>query len=196
MTAHAIKDGTGTGRLAGVGPNNRLDTHAVIETGQANRTREGDSHNLSTGAIALTSENESAVFYFKNTHSKSFFIEAFFLTVGTRPSPTEAVTYKIIRNPTGGTIISTATAIGLESNHDFSSAKSLTKIAYNGAEAKTFTDGTEAISVHLTNARTALPVNILLPQGTSIGVTCTPNDTTGMLCQVALVGYYLDPEIT
>ena len=61
-----IIDGTGSGKKAMVDKDNRLHTHAVSETIVENSSKNGDSYNINTGTINLTSATKSAVLYFKN----------------------------------------------------------------------------------------------------------------------------------
>ena len=64
--AEQIIDGTGTGAKVKVDSANRLHTHSVTEDLIEYAASQGDSYNINTGTINLTSATESALLYFKN----------------------------------------------------------------------------------------------------------------------------------
>lgn len=188
-----IEDGTGKGYRVRVDQDNRIRARAVSITEQADHANEGKAYNFNTGELTLTSANESAVMYIKNTGDTSFIITR--LIVGLGPSTGGASTsipiIKIIRNPTTGTIISDATDVDINSNRDFSSTNIFSGSVFKGGEGKTITNGTDHILSYQTdNGRLALDISEVLPKGTSLGVSITPQaSNTSMTCYAAAVGY-------
>ena len=61
-----IMDGTGKGYQAQVDEKNRLRVLAVGKTIAEDAAKAGDSYNINTGTITLTSASESGVLYLKN----------------------------------------------------------------------------------------------------------------------------------
>jgi hypothetical protein len=198
MTGFVIKDGTGSGTTAKVNGDNRLKVEAVQQSAQNNATRNGNSYNLNTGVMTLTSGDESALMYLKNTDSaKRLHVEL--IVVGMSPSAngdsSEIPKITIVRNPTAGSIIdSTPTNVDINSNRNFSSSNTLTATAYKGGEAETFTDGTDhIISFQTANGRLGLDIDEVLENGASIGIKIDPQaSNTSMDVYAAIVCYVED----
>ena len=69
-----IGDGTGHGYQAKVDNLNRLHTHGTVRTEEEFGAIAGQTYNVNTSTISLTSANESAVLYFKNESNENVFI--------------------------------------------------------------------------------------------------------------------------
>lgn len=192
-----IKDGTGTGSVVEVGSNNRLKVEAIQQTAVSAATEKGNSYNLNTGSITLTSGGESAVMYVKNTDStKNLVVSSVIIGLGPSASGSsaEVVKIKFIKNPTAGTIVDDATAVDMNSNRNYGSSKSLSADVYKGAEGKTLSDGSDHILVFSkADSRTAIPVDELLPNGSSLGFKIDAlTSNTSMDCYVAVVCHLED----
>jgi hypothetical protein len=173
-----IIDGTGGGYRAKVNSQNRLFTDSVQRSDSSNASLNGDSYNINTGIVNLTSANKSAVLYVKNNETNDLFLENIFYILGNSTGGSGDVLITILRNPTTGTIISSPTDVEMAGiNRNFGSAKTLTADMYVGAEGNTFTDGTKVIETVLSGAGQRIPLSagtIVIPKSSSIGFDITP----------------------
>ncbi len=182
-----IKDGTGTGAAVKVSSDNMLSTTAVTETQQEHAITAGDGYNLASGRLPLTSTDESAIFYVENTETADLVINSVFINtsnsagtlVGAQP------TFRVYRNPTGGTIVSDATDVLTISNNNFGSRQTLSANIYQGGEGKTLTGQTSIIDIPIpTRAAVTFiefTIKIVLPKGASFGITYQPETgSTGL----------------
>ncbi len=186
-----IKDGTGQGYLAGVDETNRIQTRSVSKSEDKEATENGDSFNINSGLITLTSDGESGVLYLKNNDTEKIHVTAIVAILGpsTDGSSTDTTRVRIYKNPTTGTLISGATAVDTNSNRNFSSSKTLTVDAYKGAEGSTITDGIVHIeSLINPGSRVFFGIDEFLDKGNSIAVSYEPNDSnTSMKCMAAIL---------
>jgi hypothetical protein len=189
-----IKDGTGKGNTQKVDANNRAHTQAVTESEALHASESGDAYNINTGNIALTGDGTLA--YIKNNEDKDLVIEA--LAFGNDGQGTHSYNprYTIIRNPTGGDLISDATAVSMNQNRNFGSNKTLTADAYKGKVSGAITGGNDiAILEGTSDGRDFFTINFVLPKGSSIAVKYTANLSSGTAgVYAAIVAYLKDPE--
>lgn len=191
-----IKDGTGTGKKAKVNSDNRLYTNAVTRSDSADASIRGDSYNINTGVINLTSANKSAVFYFKNTGTKTLDIGTLFYLIGNSTGGSGDMLISVLRNPTTGTIIDNAVTAEMAGiNRNFSSANTLEADIYKGAEGYTFTNGTKVIESIFNQAPTRAAINvgsIVLEKGNSIGIDITPATSNTSLDVEFAIAVHID----
>ena len=168
----------------------RANVYAVTETIVENAAENGDSFNVNTGTINLTSANKSALLYLKNNGEEDVVISAIGYLMGNSTGGSGDVLAEVLRNPTAGTIVSGAAAVDVNVNKNFGSSQSLTVDAYKGAEANTFTDGEIAYKSLLPGAARGYVIatgSVVIPNGSSIGVELTPQTgNTSMDIQVFL----------
>ena len=174
-----ILDGTGDGYLVKVTSENRLLTDSVTLSQSSNSSFTGDSYNVNTGVINLTSANKSAVFYMKNNEGeKNMVIDALFYLIGNSTGGSGDMLITVLRNPTAGTIIDGASDMEMAGvNRNFGSAKTITGNFYKGAEGNTFTNGDKVIESIFNQSATRAAINvgaIILTPGSSIGIDITP----------------------
>ena len=164
------------GTLASVSIDNHLKITGRTVSEQDAESLVGESYNINTGLINLTSANESAVMYLKNTDTKNHIIPgmAFFLGNSTGGSGDWMIT--IVRNPTAGTIVSGASAVAINANNNYGNSQTLTADVYKGAEGNTLTGGADHILIGATGSgRVFVSLTYLvLEPGSSIGVKITP----------------------
>lgn len=189
--AQGIKDGS-TGNIAKVDSNKRVHTFAVSRSVSAQALFDGDAYNINSGLVTLTTAGESGILYFRNNEDRDIKVESIVLILGpsTGGSATDTTRVRIYRNPTTGTLISTALAAETNLNRNFGSSNNLTEsLAYKGAEGNTVTDGSIFIeSLVSPGNRAPISINVLLKKGNSIAVTYEPNDsTTSMKVMCAIV---------
>lgn len=193
-----IIDGTGTGKKVRVDNANRLHTHSVNETLIEYAASQGDSYNINTGTINLTSATESALLYFKNNGNNDIHIASVGYLIGNSTGGTGDLQTKVIKNPTTGTIISGAVDVGINSNKNAGSSKVMDVDAFKGVEGNTFTDGSDFYYSLLSGSAKSYVIStgtVVLPKGSSIGVSVTPQSSnTSMDIQIfmSVTEYKLD----
>ena len=186
-----IEDGKGGGSSVAVDSLNRLKAFAVVETEALFAVEAGDAYNVNTGTISLS--GDTAVFYIKNNEDKILVIQA--IVVGLGPGTiTDIPTLFLVRNPTTGTLISTATAVDMNENRDFGASKTLTADTYKGATGATMTNGDDIAQIFQTaNSRVFANFDFELQKGNSMGLRIEPSLTSGTIsAYVAIICYLKD----
>jgi hypothetical protein len=173
-----INDGTGTGQTAGVNGFNRLLVDANTQAAITTSTALGTCFKLGTGNITLTSATVSAVFYLKNNEDLAMIVSEILLSANQSTGGTSGIgTWIINRNPTGGTIISTATPLSIRQNFNFGSTRPLVADAFKGVEGATITGGNDFTSqsgFQVPNRVVAPFSSVIIPRGATLAVTFTP----------------------
>ena len=187
-----ITDATGFGFGARVDENNRIHIHSVT----ISESLQGQAYNINTGPIAISAD--SALLYFKNNEPEDFVVQAIALgNDGTGTAPTGSrPSITLVRNPTGGTIVSTATPVDQAENRNFGSSTVLSSDAFKGANGLTLTGGSDiALLQASAEGRDFYEINFTLPRGSSLGIQYTLNAAyTGPAnLYAAIVGYVRDP---
>jgi hypothetical protein len=173
-----IDDGKGDGFKARVDSNKRLHTQSVTEEESIHAAEIGDAYNINTGLISIT--GDATLMYIKNNENQDLIIEA--IAIGSF----EGITHSddpyitLVRNPTGGDLISDATAVSMNQNRNFGSNKTLTADAYKGKVSGTLTGGNDIAILQVNPAtRSFYTINFVLPKGASMGIKLTANVTSG-----------------
>ena len=169
-----IDDGTGKGISAKVDSDYRLYTNAVTREEVQLSVYLGSGFNINTGLVDVTNAGvDNAIWYLKNDGSEDVVIYEILIILGTSTGGVGDGTLKVIRNPTGGTIVSGALTVEANVNRNFSSSNALEVITYKGATGSTLTGGDTLGS---TNRNGASVINFtstpfLLKTGNTVGVT-------------------------
>ena len=190
-----IDDGTGDGFSAKVNENKKLYVFSTTQTEEKAVTRLGDSYTIASGTVTLTSASESGVLYIKNNESRNLHVRQVIASLGpsTSGSATDTSLIKMYRNPTTGTLISTATTGPIACNRNFGSSNSLTADMYVGAEAETITNGVVHSQVLMSPGTVReLAVDETLPGGTTIAFSVEPNDSNTSMKVIFEVLCYLE----
>ena len=184
-----IEDGTGKGYKAQVYSDNRIKTHAVTETEQLHNSELGQAYNLNTGLMTIT--GDATLMYLKNNEEKDFVVEAIALGSFEGITHSDDPYITVVRNPTGGDLISDETAISMNQNRNFGSSNALTGNIYKGKVGGTVTGGNDIAIFQVNPAtRNFYTINFILPKGTSIGIKVTANVSSGnAVWYTALIGY-------
>lgn len=196
--AETIIDGTGKGFEVKVDNTNRLHTHSVSETIVEYSASQGDSYNINTGLLNLTSGSQSAVLYLKNNGNDDIHIASFGFLMGNSTGGSGDVLITIVKNCTAGTVISDAVNVDINTNKNVGSSKELTVDAYKGGEGKTILDGTDLYYSLVAGSARPYVINtgtVVVPKGGSIGIKITPQSgNTSMNIQVfiSLTEYKID----
>lgn len=188
--AEEIIDGTGSGKRAQVDKSNRLHVHSVGETIAENASQNGDSYNINTGLITMTDATDSSLLYFKNQGENDLQISAVGYLLGGSTGGSGNIFATIVKNPTGGTIVSDAIDVAINQNKNAGSSNMLNVLAYKGGTGKTSTGGQDFYYSLIPSAGRTYVVatgNIVLPTGSSIAVKVQPQTgNTSMDVQIFL----------
>jgi len=169
-----LQDGTGKGFSAEVDSDNRLHTNSITRVEVNQSIFLGNGYNINTGLVDITNSGvDNAVWYLKNDGEDDVVVQEILIILGTSTGGSGDGTLKVLRNPTGGTIVSGALAVEANVNRDFSSSNLLDVTTYKGATGATLTGGTTLGS---TNRAGSAVVNFtstpfLLAKGNTIGIT-------------------------
>lgn len=168
-----IEDGL-SGNKAGVNKANRLTVHAVAEQEDLHAVELGEAFNVNTGLMTVT--GDATLIYLKNNEDEDLFIDAIALGSFEGVTHTDDPYVTIVRNPTGGDLISDATAVSMNQNRNFGSSEALTVDAYKGKVSGTLTGGNDLGILQATpGGRSFYAINLLLQKGSSIGIKLTLN---------------------
>lgn len=186
-----IIDGTGTGHKQKVDSNNRAHTFSVSQTIAEAAAREGDSYNINTGTINLTTANKSCVLYLKNNGNIYLAILTIGFLLGNSSGGTGDLTLSVTKNPTTGTIISGASPVLTNENKNAGSSQTLDVDTYKGAEGTNTTNGVDDwFYTLLAGGARPYVINtgsLVIPKGSSISISVTPQaSNTSMDCSIFL----------
>lgn len=196
--AEQILDGSGTGKRARVGSKNKLHTFSVSETIGEHASVNGDSYNINTGNLTLTSGNESGLLFFENSGDNDIHIISIGYLMGASTGGSGDILATVLRNPMSGTVVSDAINVDININKNASSSKNLSVKAYKGGEGKTFTDGEDFYYSLIPSAGRGYVIStgsIVLRKGASIGIKFTPqtgNTSMDMQVFLSVIEYTLD----
>ena len=126
-----IQDGTGSSRKAAVSDLNRILVDSITEERAVyNSIEKGNTFVISTNFLSITgvTGQENGILYIKNNSDKKMLIHHIKLWSGTASQFTKISVYK---NPTTGTLISTAIASDVQ-NINFGSSNEYVGLAYQG----------------------------------------------------------------
>lgn len=194
-----ITDGTGDGFSAGISSKHRLlvdaDSHDAILTAAAS----GKAFRFDSGLIALTSANSSALLYLKNNEADNLILAEIVIRMNQSTGGANGIgLIEVLRNPTGGTIVTAAVAATVRANTNFGSTSTILADVYKGAEGNSFSDGTIYANVNGVPVPNRVFVieatGVILARGTSIGIRYTPPAGNTALLVSAEIGAYLDSE--
>jgi hypothetical protein len=196
--ANTIKDGTGTGSQAKVNENNRLYVNGVVIDEDLQATKIGNSYNINTGELSLTNDSKTPVLYLKNNEDQPLNITAIIVGLGTSTNgtTTDIARITVERNPNGGDIISTASAVDINSNRNFGDSKNLDVDAYKGGTGVTMTGGTDHLFIFQDDfGRLSASIDGILPKGSTIGIAIEPpENNTALPCYIALICHLEDAK--
>ena len=186
-----IRDGRGTGESAGVTAEGRLLVNSVNLEESELRSLEGSSFSLSSGEVTLTSGCESALLHILNNEDRDLVISVIIVSPQGTTCGTGYYKTKIYRNPTSGTIVSTATAANV-TNRNYGSQNQLCVCAFKGVEGNSTTNGNlHFVLTEKTHDRLRIPIDdIILPKGASLSMSFTPpTGNTSMPITLTVVAY-------
>jgi len=169
-----IEDATGTGNAAKVDSKNRVHVKSVNTTEPQEQTKQGNSFDIDSALINLTSALASAVLFIKNNEDVDLVLETLFFNFGPSTGGSGIILIELLRNANQGTIVTAGDAI-TPRNRNFGSSSTLEADVEGGAEAKTLTNGERFFDVfEFDSKQFPIPVDISIPKGSSIGIRITP----------------------
>lgn len=194
-----LENGVGDGNKALIDPNNQLHVFSQTRTTTQQATSIGNSYNINTGNIGLTSTTASGVLYFKNEESpvngeSSFVVDSIAIGIDNAGTTASMANIVVVRNPTGGTLISGASDVEMNQNRNFGSSNSLDSVVYKGVEGNTVTGGQDiALFYQASGSRGVYSVDFEMPKGSSIAITIDTQTTSGTTNVYAeLIGHRVD----
>lgn len=188
-----LVDSTGKEYGVKVDSNNRAYVDSISKDTSINAALNGESYNINSGTINLTTGNESGIIYIKNSEEKHLVIKEIIVILGGSTGGSGEGEVRIVKNPNKGTLVTNATVAEIVENRNFSSSRELSASVYKGIEGATITDG----DTFATSTRSSFPtlINfdasaIVLAKGNSIAVNFTPpTSNTSQTIKIAITAY-------
>lgn len=192
--SNMIEDGTGNGYKLKVGSDNRLQARVVTEDEVIHAAESGKAYNWNTGLISIS--GDATLIYIKNNSTEQLVITGIAIGAFDGITHSDAPYLTLVRNPTGGDLISDATAISMNQNRNFGSTETATVDAYKGKTSGTLTGGNDiAILQTSKTGRSFFTIDFILTKGVSLGIKLTANRASGSAnYYCALIGYFKDSE--
>ena len=190
-----IEDGA-TGKTAKVNSDNTLAVHSITISEAEHASDLGQSYNVNSGLITLTSAAESGVLYFKSNENVNVHIDSIIIILGpsTGGSATDTTQVRLYSNPTTGTLISGATDADTVENRNIGASSTLDALAYKGATGNTITDGTILLeSLVSPGSRAVFNIDITVPKGKAIAISYEPNDSNTSMKVMAAFSCHVEP---
>ena len=191
-----IEDGKGTGLRAEVNSKNRLVTESVTFDREDDAISAGVGYQLTSGPVSYTSGGTpTCVFYLKNLEEQDVVLDrVVFMISSVTGTPTGDWSHRIVRNPTGGTIITNAVQGGISnSNHGSNNILNGGDEIYKGAEGTTVTGGTGVpLPVHLSSNRILFPIGRRIPKNSSFAIEVTPPPGITACSSVSVCHVFVD----
>ena len=190
--AEQILDGSGTGSRATVGADKRLQVRAISEDEEIHNGELGGTYNINTGLISIT--GDATLIYLKNNSDDNFILKSIALGSFEGITHSDDPYITLVRNPTGGDLITDATAVSMNQNRNFGSSKTAQVNVYKGKVGGTLTGGDDIAILQATpGGRSFYGIDFILPKGASVGVKLTANRSSGTAnWYCALIGYFKD----
>ena len=190
--AEQIIDGSGTGSRATVGADKRLQVRAISEDEEIHNGELGNTYNFNTGLISITAD--ATLLYFKNNSDDNFVAKSIALGSFTGITHSSSPYITVIRNPTGGDLITDETAVSMNQNRNFGSSKTAVADIYKGKVGGTITGGDDIAILQVNpTSRDFYGVDFILPKGASIAIKLNAGVSSGSAnYYCALIGYFKD----
>lgn len=191
-----IENGAGDGKKLAINGRNEAKVFAVTESEAQAASEVGDAYNINTGDISSLTAGDASLIYFKNDEDTDVIIEAIAVGIRGFTGLSDMATVTVIRDPTGGDLLTDETAVAMNINRNFGSSKTLkaTSSAYKGKAAGTISGGTDAIQFYQSNnSRLYAAINLEIPRGSSLAIK-VDSDATAGTAYAALVFHVKDAE--
>jgi hypothetical protein len=186
----------GNGTTVDINGKRELKVFAVTETEAQASLELGNAYNINTKDITGLTAGDATLLYLYNDEDYPIIIEQMILGVRGFTGLTDMAQWTTISNPTGGDLISDATAVAISANRKGSSSKQLktSTLVYGGKAAGTITGGEDELYGYINNnQRLVIPINVEIERGGSYAVKIESDATAGT-CYCALVCHVKDPD--
>ena len=186
-----IKDGA-SGFTAGVNDQNQLRVRSVSEQANLHASERGLGWNLGTNDINIT--GDATLMYIKNTSDNLMVVENIIFGIGDGITYSNAPYATLLKNVTGGDIITDATPLPLAENRNFGFSDEIGADVFLGKVGGTATGGVSAARLLLNRTgRTVVPIDIVLPTSASLALTLEANISSGSAnMYVGIQAYFED----
>jgi len=190
-----VQDDTGSSYGLKVNANNEAHVFAVIETEIESAADKGIAYNLNSGEITGIASGDATLLYFKNDEEETYIIDAIALGLRGFTGISDMAMVTVVRNPTGGDLITDATGADIKSNTNFGSSNALEvgTSLYKGKNSGTVTGETHALIYAGNNSRTFATLVMEIPRGGSVAVKIESDATAGN-AYCAFIGHLKDPN--
>ena len=189
-----IEDGKGRGFFTGVDSTGRLEVSSATVSEEIFATYEGESYAFGTGTVSYTAATQSAILYVRNDDVRPLTLDRIRVMLGTATGGAGDWAISFRRNPTGGTLISTANAGSpLNINHGSSISPDTTFYTSGGTTGLTLTGGNGGVFPikDTGDGQVLFEFGRVLTTGSSFGVVLTPpTGTTAANVFCVLRAYY------
>jgi hypothetical protein len=189
-----LLSGSGNNKSAKVDNQLRLTTHAITASQSLNAAEVGRAFNINTGLISIT--GDATLLYIKNNETEDLVINALALGSFEGITHSDDPYITLVRNPTGGNLISDGTAVSMNQNRNFGSNVTLSADVFKGKVGGTLSGGDDIAILQATpGGRAFYTIDFVLSQGSSMGITLTANvtsDSANWYC--AAICYLRDAE--
>ena len=174
-----LSDGTGSGFRAAIRSDNRLQVAAVTYTAFDSAADRGFAFNCNTEDVSLTGSvvGEQGLLYIKNNEDLDLSLVGWFIGVRnldtTNRVGSDTNLFRLIVNPSGGTLISDASP-GYLANRTLGNSREFKFDIYKASgPGKTVTGGLNppVLYQYHNAARTFGTVSLTLPRGSSLAIT-------------------------
>ena len=192
----AIIQDAATGKTARVNLDNTLATHSINITEAEHASDLGQSYNVNSGLITLTSAAESGILYFKSNEDVNIHVDSLVIILGpsTGGVTTDTTRIRIYSNPTTGTLISNAVNADTVQNRNVGATSALAADTYKGATGNTITDGDIMLeSLVSPGSRAVFAIDFTIPKGKSIALSYEPNDSNTSMKVMAAFACHIEP---
>jgi hypothetical protein len=192
-----IEDGLGTGLRAQVNAKNRLVTESVTFDREDDAISSGVGYQLTSGQVAYTNTSAGVpvgVFYMKNLEAVDVVLDRVVLMIGTATGATGDWFHRIIRNPTGGSLIGNAVPGGISnSNHGSANILNGGDFIYKGIETDDVTGGTGVpLPIQIQSNRILFPIGRRIPKNSSFAIEITPPAGISAAISVTVCHVFVD----
>jgi hypothetical protein len=172
----------GNGTTVDVNAKREMKVFAVTETEAQASLELGKAYNINTKDITSLTAGDATLIYIHNDEDQPIIIEQMIIGVRGLTGLSDMATWTTISNPTGGDLISDATAISIKANRQGGSSSTLksTTLIYKGKAAGTITGGEEELYGYINNnSRLQVPINVEINRGGSYAVKLDSDATAG-----------------
>ena len=186
----------GNGTTADINKKREMKVFAVTESEAQASLELGKAYNINTKDITSLTAGDATLLYLFNDEDQPIIIEQ--MIIGTRglTGLSDMAQWTTFSNPTGGDLISDATACPISANRQGSSPETLktTTLCYKGKAAGTITGGEEELYGYINNnSRLSVPINVEINRNGSYAIKLESDATAGTV-YCALVMHVKDPD--